>query len=110
VDGDDERWVTVTKRQSVKPGEVMGVTVGDLEIALYNVDGSLYATDNICTHAYAQLDQGYLDGDVIECPMHGGQFDVKTGKGLCHPIAEDLRVYQVRVLGEDVQVYIVPTS
>jgi naphthalene 1,2-dioxygenase ferredoxin component len=106
VEGEDENWVTVTKRQSVKPGEVLGVTVGEHEIALYNVDGSLYATDNVCTHAYAQLDQGVLDGDVIECPLHGGQFDVKTGKGLCEPITEDLKVYQVRVVGDDVQLWV----
>jgi nitrite reductase/ring-hydroxylating ferredoxin subunit len=110
VQQDDENWVTVTKRESLKPGEVLGVAVGELEIALYNVDGHFYATDNICTHAFAQLDQGFLDGDVIECPLHGGQFDVKTGKGLGEPITEDLRTYQVRAVGDDIQLYILSGS
>jgi len=79
-------------------------TVGDRQIAIYNVDGELYATDNVCTHAFALLSDGWLDGDVIECPLHGGRFEVRTGKALGYPVEVDLKTYQVRVVGEDVQV------
>jgi naphthalene 1,2-dioxygenase system ferredoxin subunit len=97
-------WVSVAKRAAIKPGDVVGVTLGEREIALYNIDGAIYATDNLCTHAFAFLSQGWLDGDCIECPLHGGRFEVKTGKGLGPPINDDLKTYKVQVAGEDVQI------
>lgn len=100
----DENWVTVGKRSAINPGDVLGVTLGEREIALYNLDGEIYATDNLCTHAFALLSQGWLDGEVIECPLHGGRFEVKTGKGLGPPINDDLKTYPVRTVGDDIQV------
>jgi naphthalene 1,2-dioxygenase system ferredoxin subunit len=100
----DGNWVSVAKLDSVKPGDVVGVTLGEREIALYNIDGAIYATDNLCTHAFALLSQGWLDGDCIECPLHGGRFEVKTGKGLGPPINDDLKTYKVQMKGEDIQV------
>lgn len=100
----DDNWVTVAKRSAINPGDVLGVTVGDREFALYNLDGEFYATDNLCTHAFALLSQGWLDGEVIECPLHGGRFEVKTGKAMCPPVTENLKTYKVRVVGDDVQI------
>ncbi|MDE2228795.1 MAG: non-heme iron oxygenase ferredoxin subunit [Alphaproteobacteria bacterium] len=96
--------MTVAKRSAINPGDVLGVTLGEREIALYDLDGAIYATDNLCTHAFALLSQGWLDGEIIECPLHGGRFEVKTGKGLGPPINDDLKTYPVRVVGEDIQV------
>ena len=70
-------------------------------LALYRVDGEFFCTDNVCTHAYALLTDGWLEGHVIECPLHAGQFDIRTGKGLCPPITTDLRTLLVRIDGED---------
>jgi len=103
---DNEKWLTVAQRGGINPGDVLGVTLGEREIALYNVDGEIYATDNLCTHAYAQLTQGWLDGEIIECPLHGGRFEVKTGKGLGPPISDDLKTYPVRVVGDDIQIWL----
>lgn len=100
----EENWVTVAQRSAINPGDVLGVTLGERELALYELDGEIYATDNLCTHAFALLSQGWLDGDTIECPLHGGRFDVKTGKALCPPVTEDLKTYKVRVVGDDIQV------
>lgn len=80
------------------------VSIGDKQIALYNVDGEIFATDNICSHAFAMLTDGWLDGNEIECPLHAGRFDVKTGKGLGPPIPCDIRSYRVRVAGDEIQV------
>jgi nitrite reductase/ring-hydroxylating ferredoxin subunit len=101
---DSENWVTVTKASAVGPGEVIGVALGDREFALYNLDGDFYATDGLCTHAFALLSQGWLDGDVIECPLHGGRFEVKTGKGIGPPVSEDIKIYPVRIQGDDLQI------
>ncbi|MGE0630017.1 MAG: non-heme iron oxygenase ferredoxin subunit [Hyphomicrobiaceae bacterium] len=99
-------WVSVVKAQDLEPGSMKGVEAADKQLAIYNLDGTFFATDNECTHAYAFLTDGQMDGDVIECPLHGGAFEIKTGKGLGPPIFCDLKTYQTRVDGEDVQVLI----
>ena len=75
----------------------MAVNVQGKEIALYEVQGELYATDNLCTHGAARLSDGFLEGREIECPFHQGRFDVCTGKALCAPLTENIRVYPVRI-------------
>jgi len=78
--------------------------IGGKEIALYDLDGTLFATDDVCTHAYAKLSDGWLDGDEIECPLHAGRFDVKSGKAVAPPCTEDLQTYPVRLLGDRIQI------
>jgi naphthalene 1,2-dioxygenase system ferredoxin subunit len=101
---DSGNWMTVTDRSAVAPGSVVGVKAGDLDVALYNIDGELYATHNLCTHAQALLSDGWLEGDIIECPLHGGRFEVKTGKGLGAPITCDLKTLPVPIEGDAIQV------
>ena len=102
----EREWVTVASRSSLGEGEMMGVALGDKEIALYDIGGRICATANVCTHAFARLTDGWLDGNEIECPLHAGRFDVTTGKGLGPPIPCDLETYDVRVLGDEIQVAI----
>ena len=99
-----EIWVTVASAAAIAPGDMIGVKVGGKLIALYNVAGRIYATDNVCTHAFAVLTDGWLDGGEIECPLHAGRFDVTTGKGLGPPIPSDLKTYNVRIVGDEVQI------
>ena len=87
----DEKWVKVAERSALAEGAMVGVEVGDLLIALYNVDGEIYATDNTCTHAFAMLTDGFVDGELIECPLHGGKFEIKTGKAAAPPCTVDLK-------------------
>jgi naphthalene 1,2-dioxygenase system ferredoxin subunit len=100
----DGEWVTVAARSALADGDMIGVAVGGQQVALYNVDGEIYATDNVCSHAFALLSDGWLDGDVIECPLHAGRFEVKTGKGLGPPIPCDIKTLPVRIVGDDIQV------
>jgi nitrite reductase/ring-hydroxylating ferredoxin subunit len=101
---DEPKWVTVAARTALGEGDMLGVTAGDKQIALYSIDGEIYATDNLCTHAFALLSDGWLDGDVIECPLHAGRFEVRTGKGLGPPIPCDIKTYKARVAGDEVQI------
>lgn len=87
----------VAKLSDIPAGSITPVQVGELRVALFNVDGVLYATEEICTHAQASLAEGYLCGDQIECPLHGACFSVKTGKALTAPATIDLATYPVRV-------------
>src|SRR6266700_361826 len=97
---DDTGWVKAANRGDLAEGEVLGVLVAGKEIALYDLDGTLHATDDVCTHAYAKLSDGWLDKGEIECPLHAGRFDVKTGKALCPPVTDDLKTYPVRLVGD----------
>jgi 3-phenylpropionate/trans-cinnamate dioxygenase ferredoxin subunit len=71
-------------------------------LALYRINGQVYCTDNLCTHAEAFLSDGYLEGHEIECPLHGARFDIRTGRALCPPANKDINAYPVRVDGDDV--------
>ena len=101
-----EEWHKVARRSELAEGDVMGVSVGDKQVALYLIGGTVHATDNVCTHAYACLSDGYLEDGVIECPLHAGRFEVKTGKALGAPVTQDIAVFPVKVEGDDVLVKI----
>lgn len=100
----DAGWVTAAKRNALAPGDVLGLVLQGHDIALYDLDGEVFATDDICTHAYARLSDGFLDRAEIECPLHAGRFDVKTGKATAPPCTDDLKTYPVRIVGDDIQV------
>jgi len=104
MSGEDAGWVRAAARSDLAEGEVIGVEVAGHSIALYDADGNLFATDNICTHAYACLSHGWLDGEVIECPLHAARFDVRSGKVLDPPATEDLKTYPVRIVDGEIQV------
>ena len=101
---ESKEWVTVGAVSKLAPGEMTGVQVGDREVALYNLDGEIRATDNLCTHAFAYLTDGWLEDGIVECPLHGGRFEVKSGKGMGPPIPCDIPVHEVRVVGDEIQV------
>ncbi|MEX2629569.1 MAG: non-heme iron oxygenase ferredoxin subunit [Tistlia sp.] len=95
-------WQKVATQGDVGDGAVIQVTVGGRQIALYRVGGEIFATDNICTHAFACLHEGYLDGHTIECPLHQGVFDIRTGEPLEGPVDEPLPIFPVRTEGDDI--------
>lgn len=100
----NENWVAVAAATELAPGEMIAVNAAGREIALYNVDGQYYATANVCTHAFALLTEGWFEDGVVECPLHAGRFDVRTGRGLGPPISCDLDTYAVRVAGETIEI------
>ncbi|CAB3836792.1 Naphthalene 1,2-dioxygenase system, ferredoxin component [Achromobacter anxifer] len=66
-------------------------------VCLYNLEGDICATQDRCPHGNASLADGYLEDGTIECPLHQGVFDIRTGKPQCPPVKTDLRRYEVRV-------------
>ena len=98
-------WRDVCRVDDVPVGEVGRFELPGLPpLAVYNVDGRFYASDDCCTHEQAMLSEGTLDGEVIECPFHGGSFSVVTGEVVARPPIRPLRVYPVRVEGETVRI------
>ena len=101
---DEAGWVKAASRGDLGAGDVLGVIVAGKEIALYDLDGTLRATDDVCTHAYAKLSDGWLDKGEIECPLHAGRFDVQTGKATAPPCTDDVKTYSVRLVGDEIQI------
>ncbi len=99
-----EHWVTVAKAGFLEPGELMYVEVDDEPVCLINFDGELHALNDTCTHEDASLSDGTIDGDEIECPMHGGAFFIRTGEPAAFPVAVRTEKYAVRVVDDEVQV------
>lgn len=75
---------------------------GRAPVALFDVDGRFFATDDTCTHGEASLCDGSLSGHVIECPFHAGTFDVRTGAAIGYPATEPLKSYPVHTEGDEV--------
>ena len=94
----------VAKTGELDDGEAMQVLIGKKEVAIYNLGGEIFATDDICTHAYASLADGYVEDGLIECPLHGACFDIRTGEAKTPPATENLKIYEVKIEGDDVMV------
>ena len=92
-----DSWIDVLDASDMPQGDVTAVMVNGNEIALYEVDGEVFATDNLCTHGAARMSDGFLEGHEIECPFHQGRFDVCTGKALCAPLTKNIRTYPVHI-------------
>jgi nitrite reductase/ring-hydroxylating ferredoxin subunit len=99
-----EEPVAVCTAAELPPGSVKSFEVGDELVALYNIDGTFYATEARCTHATADLADGILEGDVIECSLHFGAFHVPSGKAVQAPCFTDLKTFRTEV--RDGQVFV----
>ncbi|GAC1629459.1 MAG: non-heme iron oxygenase ferredoxin subunit [Nevskia sp.] len=90
-------WTDVAALDEVPEGEAVGIERAGRNLALYRVEGAVYATDNLCTHGAARLCEGFVDGHEIECPLHQGRFDLRSGRAMRLPAKKDLRCYAVRI-------------
>jgi nitrite reductase/ring-hydroxylating ferredoxin subunit len=97
-----EAIVRVCSQSDVAPGSVKAFAVGAATLAVYNIDGTFYATDDECTHAAASLADGMIEGDTIECCMHMGSFHIPTGRVVEPPCEVPLRTYRVVLKDEGV--------
>jgi 3-phenylpropionate/trans-cinnamate dioxygenase ferredoxin component len=97
-------WMRAAKVSNIAPDTAHRVEIGDAAIAIWNVEGQFYATDDECTHEETSLSEGDVWGGVVECPLHGAQFDVRTGDVLSLPAVFPLKTYPVKVEGDQVYV------
>jgi 3-phenylpropionate/trans-cinnamate dioxygenase ferredoxin subunit len=96
----------IAKTKDIEDEAGKAFKIGDLEIAVWKTGGKFYATDDICTHAYASLADGYVEDGCVECPLHAGRFEIATGKAMGAPVFTDIKTYPLRVEGEDIIVEI----
>lgn len=99
-----DNWTTVARRNEVEPEQPLSVSVGGCPIGVHDVDGTLHAIEDTCPHANALLTQGFVEGCEVECPLHNAVFDIPSGKYLRGEPCRDLKVFPIRVVGDEIQV------
>ena len=97
-------WHRTLATAVVEEAEVAGFNVEGQAVAIYHVDGAFFATADLCTHGQARLSEGYLEDGQIECPLHQGTFDVRTGKAMNAPCSIPVQTFPVKV--EDGHVFV----
>ena len=97
-------WHEAAEEAQLGDDEALALAIGAAKIALCRSGGEVYAVDNVCTHQYALLSDGYVEDGCIECPLHQGRFDLKTGAALCAPVTDPVKVYPVRREGGKIYV------
>jgi len=105
----DTNWLRIANYAEVEEDSTLAVEINGNTVCLYNLNGEIFATDNKCTHGDANLSDGLiLDNCHIECPLHEGTFDIRTGKAICAPCTEDIKCHRIRV--DDGVIYIQQVS
>jgi 3-phenylpropionate/trans-cinnamate dioxygenase ferredoxin subunit len=96
-------WIRVCAQAELLPGEFKIAWDGDTAIAVFNIDGALYAVEDVCTHDGGELAGGDIHGFEVECPRHGARFDLRSGAAMRPPACEPIAKFPVTV--ENAQVY-----
>lgn len=96
------RFAKATEIAELSPGQGRQLDIEGLSIAVFNIEGNFYAIEDNCSHRGGPLGEGEVKGEIVKCPLHGAQFDVRTGKVLTPPAGSDMRLYTVKVEGPDV--------
>jgi len=89
--------IELCSADDVPEGSALRVEAGTLTLAVFNVEGEFYVTDDACTHGPGSLSEGYIEGDVVECNFHNGQFNIRTGEVVSPPCMIPIKTYPTRV-------------
>ena len=97
-------WHLVGTTDNMEVEDILRFDHENKTFCIYMLEDGFYATDGICTHETVHLEDGIVMDNEVECPMHQGVFDIKTGKAVSPPACDDLKTYPVKV--EDNNIYI----
>lgn len=97
-------WVAVTSVRGFEPGDREIFDLDGVQIVLLNVNGEYFAIEDKCSHADVELNNGFVDGETIACPLHGAKFCLRSGKALTPPAYEEIETFPVRVQDGVIQV------
>ena len=90
-------WIPVGPANNIAPGDYAQIEIEGSLVAVFNIGGTFYAIDDVCTHDGGELAGGAIEGDVVICPRHGARFCLRTGAALTPPAYEPVRTYQTRI-------------
>jgi nitrite reductase/ring-hydroxylating ferredoxin subunit len=97
-------WHRVAAEAELKPDTPLGIRIGDLQIAVVRLADGIFAVNDVCTHEYALLSEGYCEDGKLECPLHQACFDIRTGRALNEPAEVPVATYPTKV--EDGAVFV----
>ncbi len=97
-------FLKVLKTTDLPVNSMKQVNIKGLLLTVYNVSGKIFVTSDICTHAKCSLSDGFLSGNVVECPCHGGRFNVETGEVKSLPPIMSLKTYRTKIKGENIEI------
>ena len=98
------RRLELCSTADVAPGTALKVEIADLTLAVFNVGGAFFVTDDLCTHGPGSLSEGYIEDDVVECNFHNGQFNVRTGEVVSPPCMVPIKTYATVVIDDKVTI------
>lgn len=91
------RYIALCQASELQPGTALKVETEGLSVAVYNVDGEYFVSDDACTHGPGSLSEGDIEGDKIICDFHGGSFNIRTGEPMDAPCIVPIKVYKTRL-------------
>jgi 3-phenylpropionate/trans-cinnamate dioxygenase ferredoxin subunit len=100
----EKAFIAAAKLADVPPGTKKLVELSGTEILLCNTRDKLFAVRNMCSHAYERIDCGRMKNGWISCPVHGARFDLETGAAMNPPATTPIDIYEVRVVGDVIEV------
>jgi naphthalene 1,2-dioxygenase system ferredoxin subunit len=93
------QWIDAVAESELWADAGISVMAEGRDVAIFRSGDAVYASANLCTHGQARLCDGYLDGHEIECPLHQGRFDLRSGAPTCAPASAPLKIYRARIDG-----------
>lgn len=100
------QWHAVGNVEDFVEDEPVAVVAGNKPIAMFRLGEDMFALHDLCTHGHARLSEGFVEDGCVECPLHQGLVDIRTGTPKCAPIVEAVRSYPVRVIAGKVEVHV----
>ncbi|VXC69532.1 Anthranilate 1,2-dioxygenase ferredoxin subunit [Burkholderia sp. 8Y] len=99
-------WQAIGQLDDFTEGEPAAVVAGDKPVAVFRIGDEVFALHDLCTHGHARLSEGFVEDGCVECPLHQGLFDIRSGAPRCAPVTEAVRSYPIRIVDGQVEIHV----
>ncbi|MBB2930310.1 MULTISPECIES: anthranilate 1,2-dioxygenase ferredoxin subunit AndAb [Paraburkholderia] len=101
-----ENWQAIGTLDDFTEGEPAAVVAGNRQIAIFRLGDEVFALNDLCSHGHARLSDGYVEDGCVECPLHQGLIDIRSGAPRCAPVTEPVRAFPIRIVDSRVEVHV----
>ncbi|MGF6875168.1 anthranilate 1,2-dioxygenase ferredoxin subunit AndAb [Paraburkholderia sp. MM5477-R1] len=99
-------WQTLGALDDYTEGEPVAIVSGSKQIAIFRLGEEVFALNDLCTHGHARLSEGYVEDGCVECPLHQGLIDIRSGAPRCAPVTEGVRSFPIRIVDGRVEIHV----
>ena len=99
-------WRPLGSLEDFSDGEPVAIVANDKPVAIFRIREEVFALHDLCTHGHARLSDGFAENGCVECPLHQGLFDIRTGAPHCAPVTEPVRSYPIRIVDGQVEIHV----